>query len=178
VARQRAAAIFIVHLSARYAQTRLAPSPCLSLTSDPTPPASLPPAKCNTKYSPERSAYVRWSRFMMRPSGVLTRFMAHTDYQVWRTHTKKFRMFLTNPCSRAFSGAMKLSFPCDTAGQKPAPLRKFNLGYFPWSVGRGHPDLHLLHSRSLDSLDVIRCGVVDDIAALIHLNPTTADMRR
>src|SRR6266404_8316693 len=26
---------------------------------------------------------------MMRPSGVLTRFMAHTDYQVRRNHTKK-----------------------------------------------------------------------------------------
>ena len=85
---QRAAAIFIVHLSARYAQTRLAPSPCLSLTTDPELP-SVAPAKCNTKYSPERSAYVRRSRFMMRPSGVLTRFIANTDYQARRKQTKK-----------------------------------------------------------------------------------------
>jgi hypothetical protein len=72
----------------------------------------------------------------------------------------------------------EISFPRETAERKLAPLRKCNLGYFPWSVARGHPDLHLLHSRSLDFLDVIRCGVVDDIAALIHLNPTTADVRR
>ena len=31
---------------------------------------------------------------MMRPSGVLTRFMAYTDYQVPRRHTKK-KEFLT-----------------------------------------------------------------------------------
>src|SRR5207245_5263031 len=50
---------------------------------------SVAPAKCNTKYSPERSVYVRRSRFMMRPSGVLTRFIANTDYQVCRKQTKK-----------------------------------------------------------------------------------------
>jgi len=64
---------------------------------------------------------------MMRPSGVLTRFTAHTDYQVRRTRTKKKE-----------------------------------------SVNAAHTGC----------LDVIKSGVVDDIAVIINLNPaTSADTR-
>src|SRR5438552_15205443 len=42
---QRGVSIFTVHFSVRQAQTRLAPSPCLSLMIDPDPP-SPEPLKC------------------------------------------------------------------------------------------------------------------------------------
>jgi len=72
-----AGSILPLHFPARYVQTRLAPSPCFSLTTDPVPPSlPPPPLKCKTKYSPIRSAYVRCSRFTIRPSGKLRRFMA------------------------------------------------------------------------------------------------------
>ena len=52
-----------------------------SLTTEPIPP-SEPLSKCNERYSPARSAYVRCSRFMIRPSGKLNRFMSNADYQL------------------------------------------------------------------------------------------------
>ena len=41
------------HLPARYAQTRLAPSPCFSLTTEPIPP-SAPLSKCKEQGLPQR----------------------------------------------------------------------------------------------------------------------------
>ena len=116
-----------MRFSARYAQTRLVPSPCLNLIIDPDPPSAAP-AKCKTTYSPVRSAYVRGSRFRMRPSGVLTRFMAHTDYRISNKRTTKF--------------------PCALNGSYPSPTKvahsKGALAPLCES-GRG---VHPCHSRS------------------------------
>ena len=45
------------------------------------------------------------------------------------------------------------------------------------SVSATRSDLHLLHGRAAGCLDATKSGVVDHIALLIYLNPTTADMR-
>ena len=101
---QGVASIFTVHFPARNAQTRLAPSPCFSLTTDALPP-SLAPLKCKTKYSPIRSACVRCSRFTIRPSGKLKRFMTNL---IIRSRTNAQRKRIRLPLQ---SGHLRVTAP-------------------------------------------------------------------
>ena len=140
---------------------------------------------------------------MMRPSGVLTRFIANTDYQARRKQTKKKESVnAAHPDYRLLhsrsagclditkSGVVNdIALLIDLSGQLEVEL---SWGDFASRVGHNSVtaacfdvDFHLLHGGSSDCRDIaVSSGVgatviVHDIAVIINLNPapTAADMR-
>ena len=140
---------------------------------------------------------------MMRPSGVLTRFTAYTDYQVRRKQTKKkesvnaahpdYRLLQSRSAGCldiTKSGVVNdIALLIDLSGQLEVELSwgdfASTIGYNSVTAACFDVDFHLLHRGSSDCRDIaVSSGVgatviVHDIAVIIDLNPapTAADMR-